>query len=108
MYESTLGSLRHRVPILDGEYFHEWKNDMLEIFNEYHLNKYINSPCITPSDPLHPSPDEDLDMICNLRTINLIIRGLPNNLIASLPTLDYAYTIWRFLEERFPDYSLKI
>ena len=26
---STLGSLRHRVPILDGEYFHEWKNEML-------------------------------------------------------------------------------
>ena len=23
MDESTLGSLRHRVPILDGEYFHE-------------------------------------------------------------------------------------
>ena len=75
--ESTLGSLRHRVPILDGEYFHEWKNEMLVIFNEYHLNKYITSPCIPPSDPLHPTPDEDLDMIRNLRTINLIIRGLP-------------------------------
>ena len=35
---STLGSLRHRVPILDGEYFHEWKNEMLEIFNEYHTS----------------------------------------------------------------------
>ena len=41
MDESTLGSLRHRVPILDGEYFHEWKNEMLVIFNQYHLNKYI-------------------------------------------------------------------
>ena len=28
MDESTLESLRHRVPILDGEYFHEWKNEM--------------------------------------------------------------------------------
>ena len=35
MDESTLGSLRHRVPILDGECFHEWKNEMLVIFNEY-------------------------------------------------------------------------
>ena len=97
--ESTLGGLIHRVPILDGEYFHEWKNEMLEIFNEYHLNKYITSPCIPPSDPLHPTPDEDLDMIRNLRTINLIIRGLPKNLIASLPTQNCAYTIWKFLEE---------
>ena len=80
MDESPLGSLRHRVPILDGEFFHEWKNEMLEIFNEYHLNKYINSPCISPSDPLHPTPDKDLDMIHNLRTINLITRGLPRNL----------------------------
>ena len=39
MDESTLGSLRHRVPILDGEFFHEWKNEMLVIFNQYHLNK---------------------------------------------------------------------
>ena len=47
-------------------------------------------------------------MIRNLRTINLIIRGLPKNLIASLPALDCAYTIWRFIEERFPNYSLKL
>ena len=55
MDESTLGSLRHRVPILDGEYFQEWKNEMLVIFNEYHLNKYITSPCVgfwVPADPL--------------------------------------------------------
>ena len=71
------------------------------------MNKYITSPCIPPSDPLHPTPDEDLDMIRNLRIINLIVRGLPKNLIASLPTLDCAYTIRRFLEERFPNYSLK-
>ena len=79
---------------------------MLEIFNEYHLSKYITNPCARLVDPLHPTPDEDLDMIRNLRTINLILRGWPKNLIASLPTLDCAYTIWRFLEERFPNYSL--
>ena len=28
-------------------------------------------------------------------------------MIASLRALDCAYTIWRFLEERFPNYSLK-
>ena len=107
MNESTLGSLRHRVPIIDEEYFHEWKNEMLEIFNEYQLSKYITNPCARLVDPLHPTPDEDLDMICNLRTINLIIRGLPRNLIGHFPTLDCANTIWRFLEERFPNYSLQ-
>ena len=70
---------------------------MLEIFNQYHLNKYIASPCAPHIDHLHPTPEEDLHMIRNLRTINLIVKGLPKNLIASLPTLDCAYTIWRFL-----------
>ena len=46
-------------------------------------------------------------MIRNVRTINLITRGLPRNLIIKLPTLECAYTIWKFLEEQFPDYSLK-
>ena len=101
MDESMLASLRHRVPILDGEYFHEWKNEMLEIFNEYHLIKYITNPCAPLVDPLHPTHDEDLDMICNLRTINLIIRGLPRNLIVCLPTPECAYTIWRYLGARF-------
>ena len=50
MGESTLG-IRHRVPILDGEFFHEWKIEMLEIFNEYHLNKYITTPCARLVDP---------------------------------------------------------
>ena len=99
MDESTLGSLRRRVPTLDGELFHVWKNEMLEIFNEYHLKKYITSPCVPLVDPLHPTPDESLDMIRNLRTVNLITRGLPRNLIVCLPTHDCAYTIWRFLEE---------
>ena len=107
MDESTLGSLRHRVPILDGEFIHEWKNEMLGIFNEHHLNKYITTPCARLVDPLHPTLDESIDMIRNLRTVNLITRGLPRNLIASSPALDCAYTIWRFLEERFPNYSLQ-
>ena len=80
---------------------------MLVIFNQYHLNKYIASPCAPHIDPLHPTLDEDIDMIRNLRTIELIIRGLPKNLIASLPTLNCAHTIWKFLEERFPNHSLK-
>ena len=46
-------------------------------------------------------------MVRNLRTAELIIRGLPRNLIGKLPTLECAYTIWKFLEERFPNYSLK-
>ena len=60
MDESTLGSLRHRVPILDGEFFLEWKNEMVEIFNEDHLNKYITTPCAPLVDPLHRTPDESL------------------------------------------------
>ena len=107
MDESTLGSLRHRVPILDGEYFYAWKNEMLVIFNQYHLNKYIASPCAPHVDPMHPTLDESIDMIRNLRTVNLITRGLPRNLFSYLPALDCAYTIWRFLEERFPNYSLQ-
>ena len=83
------------------------KNEMLEIFNEYHLNKYITNPCAPHVDPLHPTLDESIDMIRNLRIVYLITRGLPRNLIECLPTLDCAYTIWRFLEERFPCYSLK-
>ena len=40
MDESTIGSIRRRVPMLDGEFCNAWKNEMLEIFNEYQLNKY--------------------------------------------------------------------
>ena len=68
--------------------FSAWKNEMLEIFNEYNLNKHIISPCVPPIDPLHPTLDEDLDMTRNLRTINLIVRGLPRNLLTCLPTSD--------------------
>ena len=80
---------------------------MLEIFNEYHLNKYITSPCAPHVDPMQPTLDESIDMIHNLRTVNLITRGLPRNLIGCLPTLKCAYTIWKFLEECFPNYSLQ-
>ena len=83
------------------------ENEILEIFNEYHLNKYITTPCVPLVDPLHPTPAESPDMIHNLRTTNIITRRLLRNLIARLPTLECAYTIWRFLEYRFPDYSLK-
>src|SRR4051812_43027520 len=80
---------------------------MLEIFNEYHLNKYITSPCVPLVDPLHPTLDESIDMISNLRTVNLFTRGLPGNLFGCLPNLDCDYTIWIFLEEGFPNYSLQ-
>ena len=33
MDESTIGSIRRRVPMLDGEFFSEWKNEMLGIFS---------------------------------------------------------------------------
>ena len=98
MDETTLGTLRRSVPILDEEFFHEWKIEMLEIFNEYHFNKYITSPCAPHVDPMHPTLDESIDMIRNLRTVNLITRGLPRNLIGCLPTLKCAYTIWKFFE----------
>ena len=59
-------------------------NEMLEIYNEYHLTKYITTPCARIVDPLHPTLDESIDMICNLRTVNLITRGLPRNLLGCL------------------------
>ena len=60
-----------------------------------------------PINPLHRTPDEYLDMTHNLRTIDLIMRGLPRNLLVCLSTFECAYTIWRYLEEHFPNYSLK-
>ena len=108
MDESTLGSLRHRVPILDGEYFCEWKNEMLVIFNEYHLNKYITSPCAPHVDPMHPTLDESIDMIRNLRTVNLITRGLPRNLIGYLPTLKCSSPYGNLLRNVFQIIPCKI
>ena len=88
MDESTMASFRCRVPMLDGEFFNAWKNEMLEIFNEYHLNKYITSPCVSLVDLLHPTPDEYLDMTRNVKAIDLIIRGLPRNLLVCFPTFE--------------------
>ena len=101
MDESTLGSLRHRVPILDGEYFHEWKNEMLVIFNQYHLNKYIASPCAPHVDPMHPTLDESIDMIRNVRTVNFITRGLPRNLVGKLLLLSVLTLYGNFLRNDF-------
>ena len=33
MDESTVGSIRRRVPMLDEEFYNSWKNEMPEIFN---------------------------------------------------------------------------
>ena len=74
---SSLESLSCRVPILDGEYYSQWKYKMLELFDEFHLRKYIKNPYVPPIDPLHPTHEEEIYMLCNLRTVNLIIRGLP-------------------------------
>ena len=43
---------------------------MLVIFNEYHLNKYITSPCAPHVDPLHHTLDEDIDMIAILELLS--------------------------------------
>ena len=107
MDESTFGSIRHSVPILYGEFYGSWKTEMLSIFDEYNLSKYVLKPYVPPIDPLHPTPDEELDMLHNLRTVNLIIRGLPRNVLVLCTTLN-AHTLcgktWRnafklFLEE---------
>ena len=66
--------LRRRVPILDGEFFSESKNEMLGIFHEFHLKKYITTPCEPLVDPLHPTHDEPLDMIRNLELSILILE----------------------------------
>ena len=95
------------VPILDGEFFHAWKNEMLEIFNEYHLNKYITSPCAPLVDPLHPTLDESIDMIINLRTVNLITRGLPRNLIVTYPLLIVLILYEDFLRNDFQSIPCK-
>ena len=104
---STLGSLRLRVPILDGEYYNAWKHEMLDIFDEFNLSKYIHNPYVPPIDPLHPTHEEKIDMLHNLRTINLIIRGLPKIVLGCMQNFEYAYTLWNDLEKRYPDYSLK-
>ena len=104
---STFGSIRHRVPILVGVSYSSWKIEMLGIFRLYNLCKYIRTPYVSPIDPLHPTMDEELDMLRNLSTVNLIIRGLPDNLLELMTNFECAYSMWKFLEELYPDYSLR-
>jgi hypothetical protein len=104
---STLGSLRRRVPILNEEYYNAWKHEMLDIFDEFNLNKYIHNPYVPPIDLLHPTHEEEIGMLRNLRTINLTIRGLPKIVLGCMQNFECAYTLWRDLEKRYPDYSLK-
>ena len=104
---STLGSLSCIVPILNGEYYNFWKDEMLDIFEEFNLSKYIHCPYVPPVDPLHPTPNEELDMLRNLRTVNLIVRSLPNLVLRSMQNFECAYTLWKDLEKRYPNYSLK-
>ena len=70
-----------RVPILDGEYFRQWKDEMLDIFDKFHLRKYVEYPYAPPIDLIHPSHDDEIDMLGNINTVNLIIRGLPRNVL---------------------------
>ena len=73
----------------------------------FNLSKYIHSPYVPPIDPLHPTHEEEIDMLRNLRTVNLIIRGLPNLVLRSMQHFECAYTLWKDLEKRYPNYSLK-
>lgn len=57
---------------------------MLKIFYEFHLRKYVEYPYEPPIDRLHDSHNEELDMLVNLKTVNLIIRGLPRNVLNQL------------------------
>src|SRR3954469_13688467 len=78
---STDGSVSHRVPVLDGRFYNSWRSEMLSIFKMYNLCKYVETPYVPPFNPLHPTMDEELDLLRNLRTVNLIIRGLPDDLL---------------------------
>ena len=103
---SSIGSLSCRVPILDGEYYSQWKYKMLELFNEFHLSKYVKNPYVPPIDPLHPTHEEEIDMLCNLRAVNLIVRALPRNVLNQMKNFECAYNLWNDLEKRYPSYSL--
>ena len=54
-----------RVPILDGEYFRQWKNEMLHIFDEFHLRKYVEYFYVPPIDSIHPFHDDEVNMLGN-------------------------------------------
>ena len=88
-----------RVPILDGEYFRQWKDEMLDIFDEFHLRKYIEYPYAPPIDPIHPSHDDEVNMLGNLNTVNLFTRGLPRHVLNQLQNFKSAHTLWKGLEK---------
>ena len=96
---STLGSLRRRVPILNGEYYNFWRDEMLDIFDEFNFSKYIHNPYVPPIDPLHLTHEEEIDMLRNLRTVNLIIRGLPKIVLGCMQNFACAYTLWHDLKK---------
>ena len=77
----SLGNISCRVPILDEEYYRQWKDEILDIFDKFHLREYVKYPNDPTIDPSYPSPDEELDMLGNLINVNLIIRGLPRNVL---------------------------
>ena len=66
---------------------------MLSIFRLYNLCKYVETPYVPPIDPLHPTMDEELDLLRKLRTINLIIRALPNKMLGEITNFECAYTM---------------
>ena len=101
------GVLRCRVPILNGEYYNFWRDEMVEIFDEFNLSKYMRSPYVPPIDQLHPTPEEEIDMLHSLRIVNLIIRGLPKIVLGCMQNFECAYTLWKDLGKRCPNYSLK-
>ena len=84
---STLGSLRHRVLILDGEYYNSWKVE-IAIFDESNLSKYVKCPDVSPIEPLHPTHGKEIDMLHNLRTVNLTIRGLRKNVLVHMQNFE--------------------
>ena len=102
-----MGVLDVECPILNGEYYNFWRDEKLDMFDEFNLSKYIHNPYVPPIDPLHPTHEEEIDMLSNLRTVNLIIRGLPKTVLGCMRNFACAYTLWHDLEKRYPDYSLK-
>lgn len=62
---------------------------------------------MNPIDPLHPYHDDEVNILGNVKTINLIIRGLPRNVLNHMKNFECAYTLWKDLEKRYLDYSLK-
>ena len=96
------------MPILVGEYFRQWKDEMLVIFDEFQLRKYVEYPYAPPIDPIHPSHDDEVNMLGNLNTVNLIIRGLPRNVLNQLQNFECAHTLCNNLQKIYPNYSLKI